>query len=282
MGSISSKHCYSIFLRHASLLQLTGVRGIPSVVAELGPGSSMGTGFAALIAGAEKYYALDLANHSTQQKNIDIFDELVTLFCQRAEIPAYSSYSKIFPDLKCYEHPTFAEIRQNAAFKSRIDAIRKDIVNGTGIYFEVAAPWMQSNIIQKHSVDWIFSHSVLEHVDNLAETYKATSEWLKVGGHVTHLIDFGSHFLTPEWNGHWALGDRMWSAIKGKRPYLLNREWCSVHLRLATENNFALLWEKRNKRFDGLLREEFSMRYQSMSDEDARTEMVFLISQLQK
>ena len=282
-GTVSAEHCYSIFLRHISLLNAVGVDRLPEVVAELGPGSSFGTGFAALIAGAQKYYALDLIDHSNPQANLAVFDELVALFRRKAAIPASGYHSLIFPDLDSYDFPKSLRFDPEAApFESRVNAIREDLLAKTGHFFEVAAPWTGSNIIQEHSIDWLFSHSVLEHVDNLTETYRHIAQWLKPGAYASHLIDFYCHGLTHEWNGHWALRDGLWLALRGKRPYLLNRDCCQTHLRLAAEHGTRTILEKRNMRYDGLVREQFVPRFRAMTDEDSRTRMVFLIQQAAK
>ncbi len=277
LGTTSALHCYSLFLRHLSLLNRAGVTtGIPTVVAELGPGSSMGTGFAALVAGAEKYYALDLVDHSNRHDNLRIFDEVADLFRNKATIPAFGEFSKIFPDLEDYNFPVF--MKKFKVLESRIADIRSDISEGRGKYFAVAAPWTQSSVVKEKSVDWVFSHSVLEHVDNIQETYGYISKILKPSGCTSHLIDFNCHNLTSEWNGHWAIGKRSWTAIRGKRPYLLNRGWCSFHLKLAAADGLIPQFEKRSKRFDGLIREQFEPQFQLMTDEDARTEFLFVVS----
>ena len=96
---------------------------------------------------------------------------------------------------------------------------------------------------------------------------------------MSHLIDFASHGLTQEWNGHWALGDLAWAALRGRRPYLINRLPYQEHLRLGEANGFVVLLEKPSKRFDGLTPGQFASRFRSMSDEDARLHMVLVISQ---
>jgi hypothetical protein len=273
----SAKRCYSIFLRHVSLLNSAGVTGLPNIVAELGPGSSFGAGFAALIAGAQKYYALD---HSNFDMNLKVFDELVELFRRKAPIPASGPFSLIFPDLPSYEFPKCLSFRaDDPTFERRVSQIREDIVQQSGKFFQVAAPWMQSDMIKEASVDWLFSHSVLEHVDDLSGTYRAMAKWLKRGAYSSHLIDFDCHGLARQWNGHWAITDGVWSAIRGKRPYLLNRRCCEAHVRLAAENGLHCLLEMRNKRYDGLIREQFEPRFREITDEDARTRMVFVVHQ---
>ena len=50
-GTGSARYCYSIWLRHLLLAHAGGMRGLPSTLAELGPGDSVGVGLAALISG---------------------------------------------------------------------------------------------------------------------------------------------------------------------------------------------------------------------------------------
>jgi len=280
LGTLSADSCYSIFLRHVSLLHNVGLQAVPKVVAELGPGSSLGTGFAALMAGAEKYYALDLVDFSDLTSNLAIFDQLVALFRQKAPIPASGLHNRRFPDLDCYDFPDFLDFEPDAAWEKQIAEIRQDIAVKTGIFVQTAAPWTEFSIVRPSSVDWIFSQSVLEHIDDLAAVYSALAQWLKPSGYTSHLIDFDSHGLTQEWNLHWALGELAWFALRGRRPYLINRQPYSEHIRLATENGFVTVLEKRYKRFDGLIPEQFAPRFRTISDEDARTQMVFLISRL--
>jgi SAM-dependent methyltransferase len=279
LATVSAEYCYSIFLRNVALLGKAGLTRLPDVIAELGPGSSFGTGFAALIAGARKYYALDLSDHSNQTSNLQIFDELVPLFRKQASIPTSGAHSLIFPDLASYEFPAMLSLDRDFLSEARLQAIRNDIVAGERKFFEVAAPWADSNIVSPASVDWIFSHSVMEHVEDLDGTYRSMAQWLKPGAVASHLIDFDSHGLTNEWNGHWKIGERLWTILQGKRPYLLNRQWYGVHTRLAAENGFTVRSERRNKRFDGLIRDQFDSRFQGMSNEDARTRMVAVIHQ---
>ncbi len=82
-GTDSARYCYAVWLRHLILANESFGAGLPTVVAELGPGDSIGIGLAALLCGAEKYYALDVVPYSDLRSNLRIFDELVRLFEQR-------------------------------------------------------------------------------------------------------------------------------------------------------------------------------------------------------
>ncbi len=278
MGTASAESCYSIFLRHLCLIQDAGVRGVPQVVAELGPGSSLGVGLAALIAGAEKYYALDLIDHSDVEANLSVFDELVEMFRDRAPIPASGVHSMRFPDLDAYDFPDFLATEDTSSFNERVAAIRDDIASARGEYVKIAAPWTDASVVERQSVDWTFSQSVLEHIDDLAGVYSALGQWLKPAGLMSHLIDFDSHGKVREWNGHWAVGDLAWAALRGRRPYLINRAPYAEYVRLGEANGFVTALEKRNKRFDGLLPEQFAPRFRNIDDEDARLRMVLVVS----
>lgn len=280
LGTISATSCYSIFLRHMSLLGSVGIKEVPKIVAELGPGSSFGTGFAALLAGAEKYCALDVIDFSNAEVNFAVFDEIVTLYRRKAPIPSSGVHSRRFPELDHYDFPHFIGFEPDSAFEKRAAAIRKDIALKGGTFVQVAAPWTELSVLTPGSVDWIFSQSVLEHVDDLADAYVSMSRWLRPGGYMSHLIDFSSHDLFQDWNGHWAVSERMWHVIRGKRPYLINRQPYAYHQKLAADCGFTTIAERRAKRFDGLIPTEFSSKFRSITDEDARTIMVFAVSRL--
>jgi len=239
----------------------------------------LGTGFCALILGAKKYYALDLIDFTDPKVNVSIFDELVALFRKKAPIPSTGIHSLRFPELDCYEFPEFLNFEPNKEFEDRMVKLRTDIALKTGEYVEVAAPWTELSIINSNSIDWIFSQSVLEHIDDLRGIYKAMNNWLKLNGYMTHLIDFSSHNLTFEWNGHWAIKKQLWSILRGKRPYLINRIPYSEYIRLAEDNGFSTILEKRYKRFDGLTTGQFTTSF-SGNEEDTRTAMVFLVQRL--
>ena len=48
-GTSSARYCYSVWLRHLSLLKENGMHNIPETIAEIGPGDSLGIGLNALI-----------------------------------------------------------------------------------------------------------------------------------------------------------------------------------------------------------------------------------------
>lgn len=93
-GTVSARYCYSVWLRHLVMAHDRGLPTNPQVLVEFGPGSSIGTGLAALIAGGAEYFALDIVKSADTAGNLAVFDQLVELFRARADIPGRRSSPK--------------------------------------------------------------------------------------------------------------------------------------------------------------------------------------------
>jgi len=258
----------------------------PKVIAEFGPGDSLGIGLAALLSGAEKYYALDVVEYADTSVNLDILEELIALFAKKEPIPDQQEFPLVRPLLPSYEFPheilTEDRLRQSLSTE-RIQSIKEALINlrnSTKSYIEIryVVPWYDSDVIKQESVDMIFSQAVLEHVDNLAQTYATLYRWLKRDGFMSHQIDFGCHSLAKKWNGHWAYSDFTWKLIKGKRFYLLNREPYSTHKRLLEQTGFTIVCEVKTLDHSGLAKEQLSSRFRQMFEEDLTTRTVHILA----
>jgi hypothetical protein len=242
----SAEYCYSVWLKHMTLLWQSGMRRVPSSVAELGPGESLGIGLAALLSGASRFYALDVVAYSNPQKNLRVLDELVELFRSRAPnlIPGWPMFD---PELF---HRDIASVPSEARISAIREAIRHPERSGE-IVIRYIAPWTGA-AIERSSVDLIYSHSVLEHVADVGSVYSACARWLKPDGWMSHQIDFSSHGVTKAWNGHWQYPEWLWKVIVGGRPYLINRVFASDHLHVLEAAGFRLTAQLRNDRTDGV------------------------------
>ena len=189
-GTSSAGYCYAVWLRHLVLChRYGGLDGVPKVVAELGPGNSLGTGLAALISGAEKYYALDVVDYSPTETNLLVFDALVKMFKQRRSIPVGGAYSAIKVELDSYGFPF--EILSEEKLKCALDPVRiqglREAVAIGGVGNAVdgpishVVPWNDAQALSSNAVELISSMSVLEHIDDLATAYSACAKWLKPG-----------------------------------------------------------------------------------------------------
>src|SRR5688572_30727988 len=75
-GTDSSRYCYSVWLRHLTMLDQCGVKINGARVGELGPGNSIGLGLAALISGAASYVGLDIMHFPANVNLEKMFEEM--------------------------------------------------------------------------------------------------------------------------------------------------------------------------------------------------------------
>jgi len=280
-GTDSGRYCYSVWLRHLVMAKSNGLNPYPKIVAELGPGDSLGIGLAALISGCDKYFAFDIVEHANTERNLRIFDELVTLFRNREAIPGEDEFPNVKPYLDAYDFPAdiLDENRlQYALEESRIEKIRDAISrpqpDGSLIQYKV--PWYDAGILEKESVDMIYSQAVLEHVDDLRNTYKSMRLWLKPTGYISNQIDFKCHGTADEWNGHWLYSDFIWKLLRGKRPYLLNREPHSTHVAILKEEGFRVVCDKKIKSKSSYTIDDLAPGFKSISEDDLTTSGAFI------
>lgn len=280
-GTDSARYCYSVWLRHLVMAKNNGLNPNPKVVAELGPGDSIGIGLAALLSGAQKYFAFDVVEHASLEGNLDVLEQLVALFKKKIDIPDDKEFPRIKPYLEDYSFPydilTDDRLEQ-ALEENRIEQLRNSIRNPRSekSMIDYRASWYDKSAIQKNTVDIIFSQAVLEHVDDLDHTYESMYLWMKDDGFMSHQIDFKCHGTAKQWNGHWTYSDVMWKLIKGKRPYLLNREPLSTHLEMLGKKKLKVVFKKPILSTSGIGRDQLARRFRHFSDEDLTTSGVFI------
>lgn len=294
-GSDSARYCYSVWLRHLVMLQRNGLPTWFESVAEPGPGDSLGIGLCALLCGATRYAALDVAVYANPARNLQVFEELVGLFRQRAPIPDDAELPEVYPRLPDYRFPAdiLDDARLDAALApARLDMIRQALAHagstgavrpapadtGNGaIHITYAAPWYAPDIVQPASVDLLYSQAVLEHVDDLAGAYRAMVAWLRPGGVLSHVIDYRSHGITRAWNGHWRYSHLVWQlAVRGRRLYLINREPHSRHLALLRACGCEVVCDMRVSDSTGIGRQQVAPAFRTLSESDLTTSTAFM------
>jgi len=280
-GSDSAAYCYSVWLRHLTRARDNGLNYRPEVVAELGPGDSLGIGCAALLCGAEKYFALDVVSHVNLDQNLVVLDGLVDLFRRRASIPDDSPFPRVIPKLKNYAFPS--DVLSDAFLAEKLEPARIQRIkyslqnpNAPDSMIRYCVPWASEKIIETESVDLIISQAVLEHVDDLSGAYKAMRSWLKPSGFVSHVIDFKCHGTADTWDGHWAYSDLMWKVIRGRRTWLINREPKLTHIDLMTELGFSAVESEEIHREPTINPSRLAKRFESMTESDRVTSDLFV------
>jgi len=283
-----ARYCYCVWLRHLAAARESGLlSSFPLTIAELGPGSSLGTGLAGLLSGAQRYYGLDVVKYCSNNRNLEIFDELVALFRSRASIPDEKELPHVKPLLDSYAFPGHIltqESLERTLDSELIPLLRKELFalnhghppQTRQIHY--FAPWNSADTLEPSTVDMIYSQAVLEHAEPLGAVYKNLRKWLKPGGFMSHQIDFRSHGTAEDWNGHWEYSDIMWKLIKGGKPYLINREPLSVHLALQKEAGFKIIAVKKYLSATKLNPARLAGRFRHLSEEDLTVSGAFIQS----
>jgi len=283
-GTSSARYCYSVWLRHAVLALRCGFAPRVKTLAELGPGESLGIGLAAVLSGVDTYLALDAKRHVAHSRNLGVFDELIELFRQRAPIPDDDEFPEIFPKLDVYSFPREFlndEMLARTLRSDRLAGIREGLLSidepgaSTAVQIHYIAPWDFAESLPSQAVDMIISQAVMEHVEDIAHTYAKLYRWLRPGGFMSHNIDFRSHGLTWDWNGHWTLSDGVWRLVKGTRPYLINRLPHSAHIAALQRTGLSILGDIRREG-PAIARHRLARRFAQLSDQDLRTSGVLL------
>lgn len=271
-----ARYCYSVWLRHLVIAAKHGYGTAPVTVAELGPGSSLGIGLAALLSGASRYLAFDVVAHAKTAQNLAVLEELVALFIRRAPIPDAQELPEVLPVLDDYgfPHAILSQPRMAVALApSRIERIRASLrdMDAADSMVQYRAPWSSATVLERDSVDMILSQAVLEHVDDLHDAYRTMHAWLRPGGYISHQVDFRCHNTATTWNGHLAYGDLVWKLMRGKRPYLINRHPYSQHLHFMTQAGFALPQAVRVEIPSEVERHHLAKRFRDVPDTDLVT-----------
>ena len=281
-GTASARYCYSVWLRHLVLAREHGYADTPRHLVEIGPGATLGVGLAALLSGAEQYDALDLIPFVASPHNLAIFDELLDLFRREADIPAEDEFPAVRPLLPSYAFPRHIlprDLMSETQRPARLRRIRHAIEDPTTSesIIRYHAPWTDGHgLLPLHSCDMILSQAVLQHVDDLAALYGLMASWVTPGGLMSHTVNYASHGMAQVWNGHWEYAETTWRMMRGRRPYLINREPHSTHRRLLDQHGFAVIGQHLYTETGGLTRDRLSPRFRTLSDEDLVTSGAFI------
>ena len=270
----SAEYCYGVWLKHLALLWKHGMREIPSTVIELGPGNSLGTGFAALLCGAERYVAIDTVRHARATTNRKVLEALIVLFHARAGRP-----TKGWPDFDdCLDERLFpsklltGERLEQTLAPQRLRRLRSPAAPVS------YATWREGVRVGHGEADLVFSHVALNLVDDLDGVFAHCARWLKPGGWTSHQIDLTSMRTTAQWNGHLRFGERTWSVISGRRPFFVSRARASAYREALRRQGLEVVAALYGMRRDGLPRLQHAPRFQGMRESDLGCGEMFLIA----
>ena len=280
----SSEYCYNIWMQNLKFWSKINST-VPEVVVEIGPGNSLGVGLAALLSGSQKYYGLEKTQFWNNETNVRIFDELVEFFKSKKETLTINYSNSDNTNEKSYDFPEeiLSQDHMNACLSDeRLNEIRKELLTPeapNNKYIHSIIPWESQDVIEKNSVDYIFSHTVLQHLDDLAFGYETMKLWLKPKGCLSHTIDLTCLNRVKTWNGHWTMSKTEWKIITGGIS-LINREPLSTHLSLLKSNDFNIIYKRLTTKENTLKTEDLSEDYKHLNEEDLTTSGLFYFAQL--
>jgi len=268
-------YCYRVWLRHLILAQSVGLPTNPCLVAELGPGDSLGTGIAALLTGAATYIAVDLVDYAATRKNIEMVDRLYALLSSRTPVPVPDFGNPGITGDLFFPGQILDDDRLDAALSpSRVRAVRAAVSEPGPEHdgIRVAYSTGEGKTLElEPALDLVFSQAVLEHVDDLEQVYAAISAALRPGGFASHAIDFKSHHFARGWDGHWTFSDRTWAVVRGRRRFAINREPLATHLQLIAAAGLEVVNVHRTIQASTIARSDLAPRFRTVSEEDLRT-----------
>lgn len=283
-NTLRSKYCYSVWMRHLSYWS-KHKQGVPRVVAELGPGSSLGIGFCALLSGSEQLHTLDVVQYWDTERNLKMFNELITLFKTKIDIPSGDEFPRIKPSLDNYDFPSEVlteNILKTALNQNRLDAIRseiKDLNNPENKYIRCHVPWYDAEVISNNSVDFIYSQSVLQYIEDIDTTFSAMRNWLIPNGLMSHSIDLSSIGLTKNWNGHWTFSDLEWKLMKAGKDFIISRRPFSFYIAQNKDHDFNILSQRTRTRTSTITSNQLARPFKDLSDLDIQTSGAYILSQ---
>jgi SAM-dependent methyltransferase len=287
LSQATADYSYAIWIKHLANLHETIGCGVPNVVAELGPGDTLGTGVAALLSGATRYIGIDKLPFARTGPTIEVANGLVPLFATRKSpggeegVPRFRHLldkngflSSVLTD----------DLLSRSLDPSRVRAILEDVscvVRGAAPengFITYVAPFAESSI-PLASVDLLLSHSVLEHVSDLRESMGMLHQWLKPGAVMSHQFDLRSHGLTHAWDGHRAFGARAWGFVVGARPFLINRLPFAAIVNIVESSGFRILTALRHHCEPTLSRSQLAEGWRDQPGEELSTDAGFIQAQ---
>lgn len=243
-GTFNPAYCYSVWLRHLHYLfksnLINSISELQSV-AEIGPGDSLGIGMAAIYSGIRNYYAFDVLKHANIDNDKKINSELVKLFKDKVEIPHGKGFEATNPPLDNYSFPNELSGMTSDYFDDRFNMIKMALEGKESeVSISYVVPWTKKSQNAINNLDLIFSQAVMEHVEDIHFAYKEMYKWLKIGGIISHQVDFKAHEMTDDWNGHFFINEKVWKFLLKGRKYPINRLPLSVHLNVLNDLGFNI------------------------------------------
>ncbi|MBI9078760.1 MAG: class I SAM-dependent methyltransferase [Pseudodesulfovibrio sp.] len=233
-----------------------------SDIIELGPGSTLGAGLWARLLGCDSYTAIDAFTLTDSERNRKLLNNIE----QKTPRGVFNDTFKRFNlDPEKIAHMV----------DERMPHVRADLESlydgNQSKTLSYVTPEQAASSIPDSSVDLVFSHAVLEHVENIQFVLDETYRMLRPGGCSSHSVDLSSHNTHSEWNGHWTYSDTLWKVICGNRSYLINRNPVSQYEKALLKSGFEIEIFQKGTRENRIDRHNLIPRFKNLSETDLTT-----------
>jgi hypothetical protein len=271
-GTDSSKYCFSVWLRHLRLINEHTNLKKRDYFLELGPGDSLGATFAAFLSGFKQCSAVEVVDHLQYSSMLEMAQLLIQSYEDQIQIPDNVDFPNLAPTVNDYSFKE-DEYIQSGFLERRAELLRwcenfLENRKSAPIEYKVASWMNQSRMFS--DVDLILAQSVFQYLDTDVALNTIRS-WLKTGGIVSAQIDYSSHGLTKDYNGHWAIPNFAWNLIKGRRPFFINRMTHSETIDKIKNCGFKIVYCQPELRRSVLTRDSLLLKgtkYESLPASD--------------
>lgn len=253
----------TVFHRHVTALEPLRGHLLGADVLEIGPGSNVGVGLLALLAGASSVTCLDIAPHPQEHTQESGPDDLYPALVKTAA--TYPDTYLVAPALlkRAREEPErlARELLERIRWCSPMDIAR--------------------NTLPAASLDVIWSHTCFEHFADPAGAVAQIARLLRPGGVTSHQIDLRDHrdFNRPlDFLAH---SDTIWRLATSRLPNAVRHRWRASQYRAAFEARGleVLYLEVSHKTLvTEEMRRHFSRCFQTLDLEDLGILNLFLLA----
>ncbi len=157
---VDAEYFYRVWLSHVCMANHFNAWDAPETVLEIGPGTSLGVGVAALLSGVSKYIAYDLNALLNGEDGEPLIHEIASLYAGKA--PCTESDSQL-PMADLPQQLFSSERMSYFLSPDWVEHIKCSLENQNDLIYYFNDP----DDLAANSVDYIFSQSALEHVADL-------------------------------------------------------------------------------------------------------------------
>lgn len=240
---------YSLWLSTLVYLDEHKLQPDYSRLAEIGNGGSLGIAFCALMTGTKNYFSFEYSENIDFREQIELLKRISLLFDKSEPIHQFEKINIKISDYSFPEQKVLSKAYRSQLLKQLKQDLQNKLVASDLIF--LVNSWEVQNPLD---ITFAFSRAVMEHVNDPNYIYQKIFSHMTPESFMLHDIEFHSHEITKNLNGHLLLAPWLWNIIIGKRPFYLNRLRMEGHNRCIVENGFTInmvneLYANENRRF---------------------------------